>query len=347
MLAWLVAVSTLGAAAAPAPTRGYTIEPPPGWVQIDDPSAPPIVLLRLNGPEGSSFVLSEAARLPLSNRAAVRSYLAQVLASLKTRTGAAFGSPGPLLTTRFDNGLTLQYVKVDLKGKPRLVLGAGEFGGRVVLATLVSAVPDTLLPAILGALRSSAPVAEANPLVSADGQLQWAPKSELYPRELTPEELKEGFVLALEGRGSELMILKVLEEDAGPSKDQPQIVRQTVLAFPGVDAKTVGRVERIQTPPGPDFIFASAAVHDPSGPERFLAGYMPWGYWGYSVLGKGSEPEALARDFVSALVLGPSAEARVVAASRPIPLPRAWGLAWPGALGAVTVLVAWLSLRRR
>ncbi len=347
MLALIAAAAAL-AWAAPGP---YTIDPPPGWTQVRDAGAPPQVLIQLRGPETSSFVLTAAPALPLNNRAAVRSYLVQVVDALGRRTGQDFGPPGPLVTARYDNGLTLLYVKCDRQKGARLVLGVADFGGSLALATLISAVPDTLMPSIFGGLRAPYDGGSGS-LVSLDGQLQLSLPSGIHTRALTAAERKDGFVLAVQGLDSEVMILKVLEEDAGPSKDQPQLVRQTVLAFPGVSAQTLSPVSLIETLPGPDFIYASAAVRDPAGPARFMAGYMPWGYWGYSVLAKGAKPVELSRAVFGAMTLGPDAEPKLVAATLPIDVARSFrwrsrnGALAAGALALLTVF-ALTFLRRR
>lgn len=345
----LVAALAAAAFAAPGP---FTIDPPPGWTQIRDASAPPQVLLQLHGPETSSFVMTAAPRLPMSNRAAVRAYLVQVADSVSRASGEDFGPPGPLLTARYDNGLTLLYVECQRPGHDKLVLGAADFGGRLALGTLVSNVPDTLMPSIFGALRAPDSTDPGAPSVSLDGQLQLALGPGLRTRPLTAAERKQGFVLAVEGLASEVMVLKVSEDDAVPAKDEPQLVRQTVLAFPGVEANTVGPVSVLETLPGPDFIYAAARVHDPAGPERFMAGYMPWGYWGYSVLAKGSQPVELARAVFGSLALGPSAEPKVVASTPPIPVSRPFR--WRSRAGAAVAAIllaltaaALLALRRR
>ena len=79
----------------------------------------------------------------------------------------------------------------------------------------------------------------------------------------------------------------------------------------------------LRTPAGPDFIYAWAPVRGGAGPARFLAGYMPWGYWGYSVLAKGAEPVELSKAVLGALALGPGALPGIVAATPRIPSPRA------------------------
>ena len=100
MLAWLATVIVLSQSASDK--KPYWIDPPPGWEDVTAQASSPEVLLALKGPETSSFMLLRAPQtLPLSNRAAVRSYLEEVLAALKHKSGVEFVSPTPLLSTRF------------------------------------------------------------------------------------------------------------------------------------------------------------------------------------------------------------------------------------------------------
>lgn len=320
MLALLAAAALLASA---APARAITADPPPGWQDVTGEKTDPDLLVALKGPETSSFVLTRVPRLPLENRAAVRQFLGEMLSSLSRTAGVEFLNAGPLQTSRFENGLTFFHIRADTKGRERLVLGVADFGGETVLGTLISAVPDTLLPSILGGLKAkAAPAKAAGPVVSLDGQLLFNLPPGLHSRDLAEREKKAGFVAAIEGRGAELMVLKVVEEDVTPAAEQPQIVKQTVLSAAGVDAGSLSPVALLETPPGPDLVYAWARVRDAGGESRFLAGYMPWGYWGYSVLAKGAQPVELASEAFGALALGPSALPKVVASSPAIPVPR-------------------------
>lgn len=320
MLALLAAAASLAFAASPA--RPFSVDAPPGWRDVSEQRAGGDVLISLQGPETSSFVLTRVPKLPLENRAVVSAFLADVLAALNRQTGLPFAQSSPLQAASYDNGLTFLYVKADLRGKPRLVLGLAEFGGETVLGTLISSVPDMLMPAVLGGLRSGAPggAAAAGPVQSQDGQLQFALPEGVASRPLTDREKKMGFVLALQGNGAELMVLKVADETT-PLKEQPEIVKQTVLDAPSVDATALSAVELLDTPPGPDLIYAWAPLSDAAG-SRFLAGFMPWGYTGYSILAKGADPEGLLRRSFAAVTLGPTALPKVVSATPPIPVPR-------------------------
>jgi hypothetical protein len=347
-------LAILAAAAAAcwgAPPAGpFTVEPPPGWEDVSAQRAGGDVLISLKGPETSSFVLTRVPRLPLGNRAVVSAFLADVLAALDRQTNLPFAQSSALMSGSYDNGLTFLYLKADLKGKPRLVLGVAEFGGEMVLGTLISSVPDMLMPSVLGGLRAQAPARPAvvfGPVQSLDGQLQFVLPDGVASRELTDREKKMGFVLALKGLGAELMVLKVADETT-PLKEQPEIVKQTVLEAPAVDAGSLSAVELLDTPPGPDLIYAWATISDGEG-SRFLAGFMPWGYTGYSILAKGADPVGLLRGAFASVAMGPSALPKIISATPPIPVPRELRLklkkknhlAAAGA-GAVLVLVAGL-----
>ena len=317
-----LAAAALAAWASP-PQKSFSIEPPPGWEDVSAQKAGGNVLLALKGPEESSFMLSRVPRLPLENRAVVSAFLVDVLSALARKTGRPCTQASTLQSASFDNGLTFLHIRADLQRRPRLVLGVADFGGMTVLGTLISAVPDTLLPSILGGLHaaSAAPIAAAGLVQSLDGQLLFSLPEELRQRPLSQREKKMGFVLALQGLGAELMVLKIVEEDAA-AKDQSRIVAETVLSLPGVDATSLSPVDLLKTSPGPDLVYASAPIQDGSGPASFMAGYMPWGYWGYSILAKGSQPVELMKRAFGALTLGPSAQPKVVAATLPISLPR-------------------------
>lgn len=321
-----------------AAALAFSIEPPPGWEDISAQKAGGDVLMALQGPEESSFMLSRIPSLPLENRAVVSAFLLDVLSALNRKTGQPFAQAGALQSAHFDNGLTFLHIRADLQGRPRLVLGVADFGGTMVLGTLISAVPDTLLPPILGGLRAASrtPIASAGSVQSLDGQLLFSLPEGLRQRPLSEREKKMGFVLALQGFGAELMVLKVVGEDAAAT-DQSRIVAQTVLSLPGVDAASLSPVGLLKTSPGPNLAYASASVQDAANPTDFMAGYLPWGYWGYSILAKGSQPVELMKRAFGALTLGPSAQPKVVAATLPIKLKQK--TRWAVIVGGTLVLL--------
>ncbi|MCX5794033.1 MAG: hypothetical protein NTY77_00875 [Elusimicrobia bacterium] len=308
-----------GAGAAPPPP--FTVEPPAGWSLVPLSGDNPTLILSLKGPEKSSFVLARINPVSLENRAAVRTFLSDVLSGINARTHLKFRGAANVETASYANGVTAICLRADLDDKPRMTLAVMEVEGVYLLGTLVSAVPETLLPSILGSLKGTGtPVAGAGAVAeSADGQLRFILPPGLRARALTPRERKLEFVAAFEGSGVELLVLKSAD-DGTPVKDQPEIVKGTVLAAPGVQPKTLTPVQYIMTSAGPDFIYASARVADAAGEGVFLAGYMPWAYWGYSILAKGAKVPELAATMLGSLSLGSAAVPKLVAASPRMPV---------------------------
>ena len=329
------------------------IEPPPGWEDVTRQKRSQEVAAALKGPQSSSFSLTRIRFLPLDNRAGVLSFLTDVLNALNRR-GGGFTQSSALLAATYDNGVTFQYIKATRDGRPRLVLGITDYGGDLMLGTLLSAVPDTILPSIIEGFRGASSdrrTAARGPALSSDGQLAFTLAPGLVARSLTESEKRQGFVLAIAAADAELMIVKVVETQSTRQSDHARKVRDTVLAGAGVARRSVSSIQTLKTPPGPDLIFVVAQVAGEGGPE-FLAGYMPWAYWGYSVLAKGVDPADLARETFSALTLGPSALPKLVASTPAVPVPIRWE--WlgrnpmiVGAAAAVLIGLLALWLRRR
>lgn len=322
LLACVCLLAVLPAAGGQAPPFQVFIEPPPGWTDVTEGRRSPEVLAALKGPETSSFVLTRIAPMPLENRGVVRALLVDILAALNQKTGLNFTLASSLTTASYANGLTAHYILADHKGKPRLILALMEFGGATMLGTLISAVPDTLLPSILGSLKSGsspAGLSSSREATSLDGQLSFRLPNGLQGRLLTERERRMGFVLAVSGLGSELMVMKLV--DAGTQvKDQPRIVKDTVMTVAGVVPDSLAPLNLYETPAGPDLISAWAKVRDASGGGQFLAGYMPWAYWGYSVLAKGPAAAELAQTAFAGLSLGPAALPKLVEKTPRVPL---------------------------
>jgi len=347
-------------AAVPAPLRAaeagsgapFAIDPPPGWTLVSATETDASLVLALRGPEKSSFVLTRINPVGFENRAAVRGLLADVLSGINLRTRLKFQAASNLETATYGNGLTAHCIRAGLDGKPRLALAVMELNGATMLGTLVSAVPDTMLPAILGSLKATGvPVPAAAPLaLSQDGQLSFRLPSGVRSRVLAPRERRAGFVAAFAGPGAEVMVMK-LADDGTPVKDQPDIVKSTVRSVPGVEARTLTPVKFLMTSAGPDFIYAWARVSDASGPSLFLAGYMPWAYWGYSILARGPAAPDLTAELFGSLSLGPSAVPKLVAASPRLPITRRLSLLSPWTSTATLVLLlaaaAWFWWRNR
>ena len=327
-----------GDVASPPPP--FTIEPPAGWSLAPLSGDNPSLLLLLKGPEKSSFVLARINPVSLENRAAVRTFLSNVVYGISARTHLKFKAAANVETASYANGVTATCLRADLDDKPRMTLAVMEVDGAYLLGTLVSAVPETLLPSILGSLKGTGtPVAGAAAVAeSVDGQLRFNLPPGLRARALTSRERQMGFVGAFEGSGAELLVLK-LADDGTLVKDRPEIVKATVLAAPGVEPKTLTSVQYLMTSAGPDFIYASARVADAAGEGAFLAGYMPWAYWGYSILAKGGKAPELAKAMLGSLSLGPSAVPKLVAASPRLPVARRLAVLSPWTSTLVLILL--------
>lgn len=351
-----LAAGLLSASAfAAAPPARITLEPPPGWKDVTAQKPGQDLVLALKGPELSSFVLTRVEPMSLDNRAVTRAYLADLIADLNRRTGLGFSPAGNLSRASYDNGLTAHFLRAHHKGRPRLILAVMEFGGNAMVGILMSSVPDTILPSILGGLRASGEAPEdpsgVGRVVSLDGQLSLGLAEGLSPRPVTEREKRMGFVAALRGLDSELMIMKLVELGT-PIKDQPGIVKDTVLAVEGVERASLSSIQLFETPAGPDLVYAWARLNDSAGPGQFAAGYMPWGYWGYSILAKGPRAADLTREAFADLALGPSAVPKLVAETPKVPVPAELrlkrGSGWIYlALGAAVLLAAAFLRRRR
>lgn len=305
-------------APAPAPAK-VGAEAPPGWTDVSKEQAKGDVVLVLKGPETSSFVMTRLGALETGNRAVIRALLIDVLAALNKTSGANYTISSNIETATYDNGLTAHYLRADLQGKPRLVLAVADFGaGEPYLGTLTSNVPDMILPSILGGLRGPAGALRAGPGSSLDGQLAFKLPASIGGRPLTERERKVGFVFAAVGLGSEIMVQKLVE-DIGPAKEQPQILEGTVLSMTGVQPKTLVPPQPLTTPAGPELVYSSAKL---DGGSEFAAGYLPWGFLGYSILAKGPRAADLLVETFKTCDLGPSATPKLVAGSPRIPLKR-------------------------
>ncbi len=336
----------------------FTIEAPPGWDDVTASKNSPDLVAALKGPESSSFMLARVAATPLDNRGAIRAFLLDVLTELNNKSGLGFAIKGGVEEVSYDNGATAHIVRAELQGKPRLILAVIELNGAKFLGTLNSAVPDTLLPSIIGSLKDNtgagARPALSHQAQSLDGQLSFSLPEGLAARTLSEREKKLNFVVAVQGLGSELMIMKLVD-DQTPIKDQPVLVHSTVQAVDGVEGPSVADTALFETPAGPDLVYAWGRLKDPSGASQFVAGYMPWCYWGYSVLAKGPRALDLMTQTFTALALGPDAQDKLVKQTPEVPLPHELRLksltgrrrmAAAAGAGVVLLLLA-LALTRR
>ncbi|MDE2490844.1 MAG: hypothetical protein KGM24_08345 [Elusimicrobia bacterium] len=309
----LTAASALAAAPALPPAPPVSLEPPPGWA--DAAAGAPGVLIALKGPVGSSFLVARMPEAALDTAASTRAYLSNVLIGLRESTRLDYRTTGRLETRTFRNGVTAHILRASLDGRPRLIVAALEAGGPPALATLSSAVPDAMLEPLVGSLRMGTPgaIRENGIARSLDRQLQIALGGGLRSRELTGAEIQQNVVLAVQGSGSEVVFLKIGEDDVAP-QEQPEVVRATVAGALKIPEESVSPVRRAETPAGPAALYAWARV--PGSPDlRFAAGFLPWAYWGYSVLARGPQAEQLLSGVLAAIQPGPASVPRLLAAT--------------------------------
>lgn len=302
--------------AAPAPEPAVSLEAPPGWADVTAKTPVRGVILALKGPEASSFMVAKMPASAVDSAAATRAFLARVLEQMGAGAGLDFRPNGGVQTKRLRNGLTLRILHADLDGAPRLLLAVVEGGGPPLLATLASAAPDAMVTPLFGALKvgdSAIAVRDSGAAVSLDGQLSVALGGGLRSRDLTPVEKRQGVVLSIQGAGSEVLFMKIDEQDAAP-KDQAAIVRAVVADAAKVPASEVSAAQSVDTPAGPTAVYAWAKL--PDSPDlRFAAGYLPWAYWGYSILGRGPQADDLLVGALAVLKMGPSGVVKLVAAT--------------------------------
>ena len=309
------------AAIAAETPPSVSLDPPPGWSDITAKTPVKGVILALRGPESSSFAVARMPASALDGAAATRDYLMQVLDGLRAGARLEYRSNGRVETKTFRNGVTAHFLRATVNDQPRLLVAVLDAGGPPLLATLSSAAPDAMMGPLFGALRlgASGAIKTAGTAQSADGQLQLALGGGLRSRDLTGEERRQGAVLAIQGAGSEVLFLKVEEDDASP-KDQAAIVRATAADAAKVALDGVSSARRAATPAGPAAVYAWAKVSGT--PDlRFAAGFLPWQYWGYSVLARGPQADELLVGVLAALKQGPSAVAGLVEASPKIEIP--------------------------
>jgi hypothetical protein len=293
-----------------------TIEAPPGWADAGASRRISGALITLKGPEASSFVVARADGAPRDSASGALAYLTKLVDGLRAGSGADFRAAGVLETRTFRNGVSIQLLRATLGGKPRLIVALVDAGGPPLVATLASAAPEAMLNPLFGSLRSGAPEGEvrsAGVERSLDAQLELALGGGLRARALSAAERDKGVVLALQGAGSEVVFLKLSEEDAA-AKDQAGIVRATVADAAKVPLDSVSPARPAATPAGPGAVYAWARL--PDSPDlRFAAGYLPWQYWGYSLLARGPQADELLVGALAALKAGPAAVPKLVAST--------------------------------
>jgi hypothetical protein len=283
--------------------------------------------------------------------AATKAYLMRVLDGLRDGAKLDYRSDARVETKNFRNGVTAHFMRATVDGQARLFVAVFDAGGPPLLATLSSAAPDAMMGPLFGALRlgTSGAVKSAGTAQSSDAQLRIALGGGLRSRDLTGDERRHGAVLAIQGAGSEVLFLKVENEDAAP-KDQAAIVRATAADAAKVSVENVSPARRAETPAGPSAVYAWAKISGAPG-QRFAAGFLPWQYWGYSVLARGPQADELLAGALAALKQGPSAVDGLVRASPRIEVAedgarRHIPAAAVAAAGALLVLIIW-SLSRK
>ncbi|MFI5362459.1 MAG: hypothetical protein ACHQ49_10855 [Elusimicrobiota bacterium] len=344
---WVLAAAPSAFAVEAPPT--VAIDPPPGWSDITAKTPIKGVLLALRGPESSSFAVALMPASAADGAAATKEYLGRVLEDLRAGAKLDYRSSGRVETKTFRNGVTARFVRASVGEQPRLLVAVVDAGGPPLLATLASAAPDAMMAPLFGGLRLAAPgaVRTAGTAQSSDDELQIALGGGLRSRALTADERRSGAVLAVQGAGSEVVFLKVEGEDASP-KDQAAIVRATAADAAKAALKSVSPARRAATPAGPSAVYAWAKIS--GAPDlRFAAGFLPWQYWGYSVLARGPQADELLVGTLAALKQGPSAVASMVAASPRIEMPddRGAGRATAAAAAAAALGLLYVWSRRR
>lgn len=318
---------------------GLVVEPPPGWTDVTGSRRGRNVVASLKGPETSSFVLTRIPPVAVENRAVVRGLLLEVLTEMESRMKLGFKPASNLVTTTFSNNMTAHYLRAEGREKTKLILAVTQAQGDTLLLTLVSAVPDTILPSLMNGIKQGGAGAST---VSADGQLSFG-GSGLKARALSTRERKMNLVAALSHGDTEVVVVR-LPEDGTPIKDQPELVQQTVAAG-GVKPETLGPNRRMETPAGPEGIYALAELKEGG---WLGSGYLPWAYWGYSVVAKGPKAEESLEALLATLEPGPQADAKLLASTPRVPREtRNFSVIFYG-LGILAVLaLAWSRMRNR
>ncbi len=344
LAAALFLLATLARAALPM------IEPPPGWSDITKQGKVRNAVIALKGPETSSFIVKRAPTVPLDNPAGVRGYLNDVLGGMRDASRKDYRSSGRVETRAFKNGVTAHLLRAQLKGEDRLILAVFAAGGMGHVAVLMSAAPEAMLNSLIGALqigKIEGAVQTSGTARSLDGQLELALGGGLRSRSLLDEETAKGFVLVVQGSGSEILFQKLSEADATKPGEQAAIVRELTAASAGVAADKPAPLSAAPTAAGPVAVYSWAPT---ANGEKLSIGYLPWGYWGYQLFGRGPAADELLFGTLAALKAGPSAVPGLLAATPTIPIkeevPTRKLLYGAAAVVGVMLLIGW-SLRRK
>lgn len=326
-----------------------TIDPPPGWRDVTSEGRVNAVIA-LKGPETSSFLVKTARLAPMDNPAGVRGYLNDVLIGLRRSTELDYRTSGRVETRVFRNGLKAHLLRAGLGGEERVVIALFSVRGAGHLAVLLSAAPEAMLDSLIGALqidKVEGAIQSRGVVRSADGQLELALGGGLRSRALLDAEAGKGFVLVIQGSGSEIVFQKLAEADATKPAEQAAIVRALTASTAGVPAAKIAPVAEAPTAAGPIGIYSWAPAKNG---EMRSVGYLPWGYWGYQLFGRGPQAGELMAGVLAALKAGPTAVPGLLASSPRIPIKkevprRTLAIGMLATLAAVIFLI-W-SLRRK
>ncbi|MDD5304075.1 MAG: hypothetical protein PHS14_13320, partial [Elusimicrobia bacterium] len=292
-------LAALARAAAP------TLDAPPGWRDVISQGKARSAVIALKGPETSSFIVKLAPSAPLDNPAGVRGYLNDVLAGLRDATGKDYRSSGRVETRVFRNGLTAHLLRAQLGGEDRLVLALFGAGGAAHVAVLISAAPEAMLPSLLGAIqigKVEGAIQASGTARSLDGQLELALGGGLRSRSLLGAEAAKGYVLVIQGAGSEIIFQKLSEADATKPAEQAAIVRELAAATAGAASALAAPVREAPTAAGPVAVYSWAPG---AAGDKLSVGYLPWGYLGYQLFGRGPAADGLMVGTLAAPKAGP------------------------------------------
>lgn len=349
-LAALLLPACVPAFAAPA-GDSIRVAPPPGWSDATPRARGKMLVAALKGPQTSSFQVMKVSGVPLDNAGAVRLYLRDIFEGVRSGSRRDYKSDGRVERRTFRTGLVAHLLRAELEGKPRLVVGLLDAGGVTLVATLNSAAPEAMLAPLFEAVewpRVEGAVRETGVAHSLDGQLEVALGGGLRSRAPNEKEKKDGFTLIMEGEGSELFFQRI--EDATSAGEQAAIVRAAAAAAPGAIADSATPPAAAPTPAGPAAVYSWARLQDAAA-GRFAVGFLPWGYWGYSLLARGPAADELLVGVLAALKAGPAAVPGILGATRAIPLEASpgegRGLAAAAAAAVVAALGLWVWSRRR
>ncbi|MCM2305194.1 MAG: hypothetical protein NDJ72_10855 [Elusimicrobia bacterium] len=342
-----VLLAALAQAAVPV------LDPPPGWRDVTAEGKARNAVIALKGPETSSFMVKRAPSAPLDNPAGVRGYLNDVLGGLRDATAQDYRSTGRVETKVFRNGLKAQMIRAQLAGEERIVIALFAAGSAPYLAVLMSAAPEAMLDSLIGALqvgRVEGAVQSRGVARSTDGQLELALGGGLRSRALLDAEAAKGFVLVVQGSGSEILFQKLSEAEATKPGEQAAIVRELTAASAGVPAAQTAPLRNAPTAAGPVGVYSWAPGQ---GGEKLSVGYLPWGYWGYQLFGRGPAADELLPGALAALKAGPTSVPGLLASTPKIPIEKelplrkaALGVAAAAAAFGAFLLLRW-SLRRK